>query len=454
MSGRILIIYYSTHSVCGIGSWLDLLVPQLESRGWDVTVGLAWGAKFNDPARIERSRPGLKTVRMDGRTGTEEGRVQAITRAILEVNPDVVILNCLNSAFEAVRRVRHKLRNLRFVVTNHGNFPHQAAAILSHRDEIDLAVCIGRQSLPLMSTPPWGVSPERLIHLPNAVSGPDSLVPREPSDAFRVGYAGRLDSEDRKRIGDLVPFFTELSRRVANAEFWIAGDGDVKQKLEQDAAQFGPKIRFFGALTRQQLFRDFYPHLDVFVNFSTNEAFGLSMAEAMSHGVPVVTSEFFGLEDEKLILPGRNSLTFPIGDLKIAADQVCSLLANTELRTNLGRNGIHHINTSFSPEASGKAWTSALQECLARPAVNGPGKKSDRTSATRSWQSLKESLRRWTGRHFEHASAGEEWPHYVCDNAELLQKVVAIADRKQDSSQPMLMSQTWPREMQSGREQT
>ena len=365
---------------------------------------------------------------MDGRTGTEEGRVQAIFRAILEVKPEIVILNCLDSAFEAVRRARRKLKNLRLVVTNHGNFPRQAAALLGHRDEIDLAVCIGRQSIPMMSMSPFGFPPERLVHLPNAVSVSATTVPRQPSSHFRIGYAGRLDSEERKRIKDIIPFFTQLNERLENTELWIAGNGNLERDLQQQAGKFGPKVHFFGALNRQQLCHDFYPHLDVLLNFSTNEAFGLSMAEAMSNKVPVVTSLFYGLEDEKLILPGINSLTFPIGDVQAASNHVYQLAVDSNLRQTLAKNAYSHIEDNFSPENSGKAWTAALQNCLVRPVAFSHDETDFRGAFRMLLTSAKEKIRRWTGRRFEHASAGEEWPHYRCNHPELLRHVIAIAE--------------------------
>ncbi|TWU05962.1 glycosyltransferase family 4 protein [Stieleria varia] len=424
MQRKILILYYSSHTVCGIGTWLELLAPELEANGWEVTIGLAWGREFHDPAKIEACRPGFRTVWMDGRTGTEEGRVLAICRAIKQVDPEIVILNCLDSAFEAIQRVRNEGRDLRLVVTNHGNFSHQAAALLSHRDEIDLAVCIGRQSMAVMGMPPWGFDAERLVHLPNAVQGTANENESHGS-ALRVGFAGRLDSEGRKRVRDTIPFFQRLHELSPSAELWIAGDGNISHEIKEFANQFPEHVRCFGRLSREQLYRDFFPHLDVFVNFSSNEAFCLSIAEAMAHGVVPVTSEFFGLHDEGLVLPKVNALTFPVGDVEQAAILVAGLLNDSVERERMGDNARRHINENFSPHASGLRWSKALEECWARPSITSgtsfqTPRRRGKFGIPESWL---ERYRRLRHRYFPHQSGGEEWPHYRCRNSDLLENV-------------------------------
>ena len=96
---KILILYYSSHSVCGIGSNMKMISKALRSFGWEVIFGIVWGRKYNSPKNIEHITRGYKTYLMDGRTGTEEGRIQAIMRTIKKSKPDVILLNNLLSTF-------------------------------------------------------------------------------------------------------------------------------------------------------------------------------------------------------------------------------------------------------------------------------------------------------------------------------------------------------------------
>jgi glycosyltransferase involved in cell wall biosynthesis len=425
-NNKILLIYYSSHSVCGIGTWLETLVPELEKLGWDVTVGLAWGNKFHDPERVEKLRPRLKFVRMDGRTGTEQGRVQAIRSAIESTQAGTVILNCLNSGFEAVRQERQAGRRLRLLATNHGNFPKQGACLLSHRDSIDLCVCLGRQSINAMTASPHAFHPDRIRHIANSV--PTALSPDKasrPQTPFRIGFAARLDHEPRKRIADLILFANQLHERLTGCELWIAGDGSAEALVQEAAARNPQAIRYLGPLTRKELYNSFYPELDVFLNFSSNEAFGLSIAEAMAHGVVPVTSRFVGLESEGLVLEGKNALVFPVGDVNSAIEHVIALQQDSDLLSVLSQNARQHIAENFSPEQSALIWDRELKRVCTLPELPLVSEAPDGVQPGRFGLSERiwETLRRWTRRRVPHQSAGEEWPHYRCDDPVLIEHV-------------------------------
>ena len=425
-NNKILLIYYSSHSVCGIGTWLETLVPGLEKLGWDVTVGLAWGNQFHDPARVEKLRPRLKFVRMDGRTGTEQGRVQAIRVAIESTKASIVILNCLNSGFEAVRQERLAGKHLRLLATNHGNFPKQAACLLSHRDAIDLCVCLGRQSVNAMTNSPHAFHPDRIRHIANAV--PTALSPCKVGKSetpFRIGFAARLDHEPRKRITDLILFANQLHERLTGCELWIAGDGSADALVQEAASRNPHALRYVGPLTRKELYSSFYTELDVFLNFSSNEAFGLSIAEAMAHGVVPITSRFVGLESEGLVLEGRNALVFPVGDVNSAIEHVIALQQDSDLLSVLSQNARQHIAENFSPEQAAFIWDQELRRVCTLPELPVVSDATYRVGRGRFGLSERiwETLRRWTRRRVPHQSAGEEWPHYRCDDPVLIEHV-------------------------------
>ncbi len=222
---RVLIVYQSALAACGVGTWVELLAAELGQCGWDVTVALAWGGTFHDPRRIERFRPGLKTVWMDGRTGTQEGRIRGVERAIHKVKPDVVILTLLDAAFEAVRRLRYGGETFRFIACNHNNFPQHAGCFIQNSDIIDLAACVGRVSAVALSSMPGGFSPERVRHIPNGIPFPTVPLDGRAESTHRIGYAARLSGDPNKNAADLFPFFREVARRHHSAELWVAGEG-------------------------------------------------------------------------------------------------------------------------------------------------------------------------------------------------------------------------------------
>jgi glycosyltransferase involved in cell wall biosynthesis len=420
---RVLVLYSSNVSVCGIGNWIEVLSEELTRRRWEVIVGLAWGRRFHDPRIVEHSRPALQTVWMDGRTGTEEGRIQAIERSILKVRPHVVVLTCLDSAFEAVRRLRFRGLDFRFLVTNHGNLPQQAACILTHRDIVDMVVCIARLSYQVMSGTPDGFKGERIRHISNAVPPPTAKFVLERTPMRRVGYAGRL--EPMKRAADLVPFFQKLSSLRPAAELWVAGSGSLEPEIRSLEAQYPGKVKYFGTMTREELYRAFYPNLDVLVHFSPNEGWGLSIAEAMAHGIVPVVSDFVGIRQEGLVRGGLNGLVFPASDPVAAAMMTNKLLSDADQFTTLRCQATRDIQEKYSVGSFGDAWSAALQACLSLPALPLPErpKSLSRRGRTGIRDPQVEIIRRAMRRRVAHASAGEEWPHFRCFDEALVERV-------------------------------
>lgn len=419
---RALILYTSAVTACGIGTWIEALSSALQPRGWDVRVGLAWGRRFHDPARVETFRPGLRTLRMDGRSGTEEGRIQAIERAIAATRPDVVLLTVLDSAFETVRRLRHRGVEFRLLAVNHGNLPEQAACLLQNRDLIDKVVCVSRLSYQAMAGDRDSFAPERLGHIPNAVTIPTATRQLDPLTP-RIGYVGRLATE--KRAGEIEPFFRALHQRLPQAAMWVAGQGEHAPAMAALAREFPGVFQYFGELTRAALERDFYPGLDLLVHFSAAEAWGYSIAEAMSFGVVPVTSMFRGLAVDGLLIEGKHGLVFPIGDLERAVALAASLLSNPTLRQRMSAAAMAHIQQSFSLEGFGERWSQTLDECLRLPALPTPPRPASldtRGPLGLSWPRW-ERLRRVLGRRVPHASAGEEWPHFRCTDSQLFSRM-------------------------------
>lgn len=420
---RALILYPSAIAACGIGTWVESLAAALPARGWDVTVGLAWGARFHDPAKVESFRPNLKTIRMDGRTGTEEGRIQAVMRTIRAVRPDIVILTVLDSAFEAVRRLRYAGDfSFRLVAVNHGNLSVHAASIKQNRDVIDLIVCVSRLSYYVMLAFANGSENNLIKHIPNAVQIPAKRI-NIKHEVFRVGYVGRLGND--KRAGDITPFFKALHSKMQEVEMWVAGKGEQESEIAILSDEYPARFKYFGELDHHTLEQHFYPKLNLLVHFSPSEAWGFSIAEAMSYGVVPVTSDFRGLRADGLVLEGENGLVFPVGDVERAGDLAAGLLADRERLQRMSAAAAAHIRNHFSLDVFGAQWAEALEAGLALPALPRPSRPASldaKGPLGLPWP-IWERCRRIMGLQIAHASAGEEWPHFRCRDQQLIEEM-------------------------------
>ncbi|HEX6307048.1 MAG TPA: glycosyltransferase [Longimicrobiales bacterium] len=104
-----------------------------------------------------------------------------------------------------------------------------------------------------------------------------------PTDLLLV-YAGRLDTEKRP---ELLCDALALLPASTNARLVIAGDGPMRPRLEQRAAQ-DERIRVLPFIQDRTELAAMLASADVYVSAMAFETFGLSVVEAQASGLPVV----------------------------------------------------------------------------------------------------------------------------------------------------------------------
>lgn len=109
-------------------------------------------------------------------------------------------------------------------------------------------------------------------------------------------YAGRLASE--KGIKYLIDAAARLRTPYSKINLYILGSGPEEQPLRQQAESLGigEYVHFPGYINRQMLVY-WYQSADVVCLPSSFEGFGLSIAEALACGTPVVASNVGGIID-------------------------------------------------------------------------------------------------------------------------------------------------------------
>lgn len=141
-----------------------------------------------------------------------------------------------------------------------------------------------------------GADPERTVVTPNVArpSETHGIAPAEdrPTAATRFFFAGQLI--ERKGIRLLLAAFSE----VAGHELWIAGDGPLRQLVE-DAARRDSRMQFLGQLGWAEL-HACYAQADALVLPSSYEVWGLVVNEALAHGIPVITTDQVAAADDLL----------------------------------------------------------------------------------------------------------------------------------------------------------
>ena len=152
-------------------------------------------------------------------------------------------------------------------------------------------------------------------------------------------HIGRVAHE--KNIAFLLDVLLAVRRVVPEVLLVIAGEGPALVHLRRQALALGLErsIRFLGYLKRGPSLSDCYCAGDVFVFASATETQGLVLLEAMTLGVPVVSTAVMGTRD--ILAAGKGALVAgeTVTDF---ADKVVRLLGDPVLRERLGREARDH----------------------------------------------------------------------------------------------------------------
>ncbi len=136
----------------------------------------------------------------------------------------------------------------------------------------------------------------------------------------------------------------EKGHRIA---YLVIGDGEYRRELETLAGALGVKERilFPGAIRNSELPRYYsIAKAGVFPSIGV-ETFGIAIAEAMSCGVPVVSTTVGGIPE---VVSEGTGLLVPPRDEKALSDALETLISDSALRENMGAEGRRRILEMFS----------------------------------------------------------------------------------------------------------
>ena len=169
-----------------------------------------------------------------------------------------------------------------------------------------------------------GFSREKIIVLPNAVDVKfyerdekirNYIRNSEGLNEKQICFLGMGRFVDWKGFDDLLRAFAKFLEEIGEHErfyLWLAGDGPEREKLEAlvDELNISNKVKFWGFV---EDVRSILWGADIYVHPSWgDEAFGLSLLEAMSAGLPVIASQSGGMTE---ILNRSQGLLFPRRDV-------------------------------------------------------------------------------------------------------------------------------------------
>jgi len=179
----------------------------------------------------------------------------------------------------------------------------------------------------------FGMSSGRLLLLPNPAELPRSIPDRKLRHRLKLLFLGRIGV--RKGAFDLIQAFANLPENIRqNCELTLAGDGDVDTAARLSAQlECSKQVSVSGWVGAAEVDR-LLAESDIFVLPSHAEGMAVSLVEAMSWGLAVVTSGVGGAGE--FLEDNRNSILVTPGDIQGISKAICELANSSELRRRLG----------------------------------------------------------------------------------------------------------------------
>lgn len=142
--------------------------------------------------------------------------------------------------------------------------------------------------------------------------------------------------EPAKGVDTLIDATRLLARKNTKFQVLIGGDGSQRQLLEERTRKYhlDKKIKFIGWVDKPA---GFYNCLDLYVMPSRFETWGLGIAEAQAHSLPVIATDCLG--PARLIQNGDNGLLVPPNDPRAIADAINRLMSSPQLAKKLAKSG-------------------------------------------------------------------------------------------------------------------
>jgi L-malate glycosyltransferase len=187
----------------------------------------------------------------------------------------------------------------------------------------------------------WRLPAQKVLTIFNAVDTDRFRPPKQRSSGPTVVVGAACFLRPEKQIGSLIRMFSDVARG-RNMRLRIAGDGQERQPLERlthDLDMQG-QVEFLGHLNN---LTDFYQGLDLFAMTSSTEQMPVALLEAMSSGLPVVSTDVGDIRD----MVSEGNRQFVVSGIQHVRTALAMLTHDALLRARLGRENREQCIRSF-----------------------------------------------------------------------------------------------------------
>jgi glycosyltransferase involved in cell wall biosynthesis len=203
-----------------------------------------------------------------------------------------------------------------------------------------------------------GVAPERLIVIPPFVGLPLlRSVGHHHNNVVRLLFIG--NDFQRKGGHDLLMAYRRLRSQY--------GDQINLTVIGRDGATVAlgatPGLVALGSVSHAALLEHAYAEHDLFVLPTHHEGYGVTVLEAMAHGLPCVVTDVGAMPD--MVVDGYNGFRITSGNVEQLVVALSRLIENPELRHQMSMVARRRVETHFSPTIVGAQIRQVYEHAIA-----------------------------------------------------------------------------------------
>lgn len=185
---------------------------------------------------------------------------------------------------------------------------------------------------------------ENVIVIPNVIPVPQPFEKTKGDGKFHLLFLGLINEE--KGVFDLMQAIADSKEQLRGKfQFHIAGNGMVSRlKNEIDDKELQDIVKYEGwvdSIAKHELFST----CDALILPSYTEGLPLSILEAMSYHMPIISTPIGGIPS--VIEDGTNGFLVEPGDRAGFIEKIMQLIGNTNLANTMGEESFKRIDKHF-----------------------------------------------------------------------------------------------------------
>lgn len=370
-AARILLIAAATSTTGGGERHVADLMRRLPDRGFQVT--LCCPPEGDLPRLAESLGIAVAPAPLD--RGFPVAGVRQVRSVIAHLRPQVVHAHGSRAAFYA--RLADPSAAGRCVYTVHGIHVDRAGSSLRRsallnverllRSRTARFVCVCESDCQ-KGTALGTIDPERVSVVYNGIELPEPVERGAFRGELGIGESvplvlavGRFDQP--KDHATLIEAWARVSVRFSGAVLALIGSGSLESKL-RDLANDRSVAHSLRFVTPRPDLRPAYTDADIFVQSSLWEGLPYVVLEAMSHGLPVVSTAVDGIPEA--VSDRRTGLLVPPADPRTLAEALMWAISEPDKAARLGAAGRERVAAEFGLDAMVDGVVGVYREVAAR----------------------------------------------------------------------------------------